>query len=215
MPRTALASAITLALVFASGLRGRGYRLCSNEKDDSISVIDLDKMETVETLQVGMRPRGLTSPMTTSCSTSVPAIGHRVGDGSGHPPDHQAAVRRGPRAVRPAPQQQVAVHLQRGRCAGHRGRCRQEEVLAQIDVGVEPEGMAVSPTANGQSTPAKPPTCCTGSTPVPTSWWTTPWSTSALATSSSPRTASCSGPRPRSAERSAWWMWTSAKSSRP
>ncbi|HAJ87466.1 MAG TPA: hypothetical protein DCP33_11295, partial [Pseudomonas sp.] len=60
MPRTALASAITLALVFASGSAAAATAYVSNEKDDSISVIDLDKMETVETLQVGMRPRGLT-----------------------------------------------------------------------------------------------------------------------------------------------------------
>ncbi|MEZ1470912.1 cytochrome D1 domain-containing protein, partial [Pseudomonas aeruginosa] len=31
----------------------------SNEKDNNLSVIDLDRLETVGTIDVGMRPRGL------------------------------------------------------------------------------------------------------------------------------------------------------------
>ncbi|MDC6636454.1 hypothetical protein OEZ81_26285, partial [Leclercia adecarboxylata] len=60
MTRTALATAITVALSLAGGTAVAATAYVSNEKDDSISVIDLNKMETVETLQVGMRPRGLT-----------------------------------------------------------------------------------------------------------------------------------------------------------
>src|SRR3546814_14192269 len=60
MPRTALASAIAIALSLAAGPAAAATAYVSNEKDDSISVINLDTMETVETLEVGMRPRGLT-----------------------------------------------------------------------------------------------------------------------------------------------------------
>ncbi len=60
MPRTALASAIAIALSLAAGSAAAATAYVSNEKDDSISVINLDTMETVETLEVGMRPRGLT-----------------------------------------------------------------------------------------------------------------------------------------------------------
>ena len=90
-----------------------------------------------------------------------------------------------------------------------------KKVLAQIDVGVEPEGMAVSPDGKWAVN--------TSETTNMLHWIDT--STNQLVDNtlvdqrprhvSSPRTASCSGPRPRSAERSAWWTWTSAKSSRP
>src|SRR5690606_38679679 len=55
MRRTLLCSALLLAS--AQALAATAY--VSNEKDDSISVIDLDSMSVTETLEVGKRPRGL------------------------------------------------------------------------------------------------------------------------------------------------------------
>ncbi|PKL99087.1 MAG: hypothetical protein CVV19_08985 [Gammaproteobacteria bacterium HGW-Gammaproteobacteria-9] len=117
MPRTALATAIALAFSLAAGSAAAATAYVSNEKDDSISVIDLDKMETVETLQVGMRPRGLTlshdNKLLYICASDSDTV--QVMD---------LATRQIIKTV-------VDVD--------------KEEVLAQIDVGVEPEGMAVSP----------------------------------------------------------------------
>ncbi|MFZ3204408.1 MAG: beta-propeller fold lactonase family protein, partial [Pseudomonas sp.] len=52
-----LAASISLALASTSSLAATAY--VSNEKDDSVSVIDLTTMEVTATLDVGQRPRGL------------------------------------------------------------------------------------------------------------------------------------------------------------
>jgi YVTN family beta-propeller protein len=52
-----LTLAIGLTLASSAGQAATAY--VSNEKDDSISVIDLDSLEVTDTLAVGMRPRGL------------------------------------------------------------------------------------------------------------------------------------------------------------
>jgi YVTN family beta-propeller protein len=57
MIRTLLATAITYTLICASGSTLAATAYVSNEKDDSISVIDLETLETVETFEVGQRPR--------------------------------------------------------------------------------------------------------------------------------------------------------------
>src|SRR5690606_37273112 len=54
---TRLACAVAFGLACHSALAATAY--VSNEKDDSISVIDLDSLEVTATLEVGMRPRGL------------------------------------------------------------------------------------------------------------------------------------------------------------
>ncbi|HAQ87466.1 MAG TPA: hypothetical protein DCR78_13615, partial [Pseudomonas sp.] len=60
MTRTLLAAAVSCALACASASTLAATAYVSNEKDDTVSVIDLDTLETVETLDVGQRPRGLT-----------------------------------------------------------------------------------------------------------------------------------------------------------
>ncbi|MBF6621929.1 MAG: beta-propeller fold lactonase family protein, partial [Pseudomonas stutzeri] len=60
MTRTLLAAAISCALACASASALAATAYVSNEKDNTLSVIDLNTLETVETLEVGMRPRGLT-----------------------------------------------------------------------------------------------------------------------------------------------------------
>ncbi|HBX56841.1 MAG TPA: hypothetical protein DEH10_15875, partial [Pseudomonas sp.] len=54
---TPLALSIGLSLASSASLAATAY--VSNEKDDSISVIDLATLEVTATLAVGMRPRGL------------------------------------------------------------------------------------------------------------------------------------------------------------
>ena len=60
MHKTLLATLIAAPLLGAAGPLLAATAYVSNEKDNTLSVIDLDKLETVETLEVGMRPRGLT-----------------------------------------------------------------------------------------------------------------------------------------------------------
>ncbi|SUD60511.1 PedA protein [Ectopseudomonas oleovorans] len=57
MRLTRLACAVAFGLACHSAFAATAY--VSNEKDDSISVIDLDSLEVTATLAVGMRPRGL------------------------------------------------------------------------------------------------------------------------------------------------------------
>src|SRR5580700_10768764 len=48
-------------LVAAVGQRAEAYTAyVSNERDNTISVVDLDQMKTVKTIPVGQRPRGIT-----------------------------------------------------------------------------------------------------------------------------------------------------------
>ena len=47
------------ALAFAAADAGAYTAYVSNEKDNTISVVDLDKMETVKSIPVGERPRGI------------------------------------------------------------------------------------------------------------------------------------------------------------
>ncbi len=55
------AAALAGLLVAASGGRADAYMAyVSNERDNTISVVDLDQMKTVATVTIGQRPRGIT-----------------------------------------------------------------------------------------------------------------------------------------------------------
>ena len=55
MRRTLLAA----ALLIATGQALAATAFVSNEKDNSLSLIDMNTLQVTETLPVGMRPRGL------------------------------------------------------------------------------------------------------------------------------------------------------------
>jgi len=67
-------SALCAALLLAAGHAMAATAWVSNEKDNSLSLIDMQTLEVTQTLPVGQRPRGCCCPMTTSCCTSAPAI---------------------------------------------------------------------------------------------------------------------------------------------
>lgn len=67
-------SLLTGALALACGHALAATAWVSNEKDNSLSLIDLQTLEVTETLAVGQRPGGCCCRMTTSCCTSAPAI---------------------------------------------------------------------------------------------------------------------------------------------
>lgn len=142
MLRTSLlAFTLTTAPAFADEI------WVSNEKDDTISVIDIESLEVVRTIDVGERPRGITFSkdfsvlyVCASDSDTVQVIDPETGEvlhelPSGedpeqfvlHPDDRHLYIANEDDAITTVVDTQT------------------RKVVAQIDVGIEPEGMAVSP----------------------------------------------------------------------
>ncbi|WP_299922325.1 YVTN family beta-propeller repeat protein [uncultured Pelagimonas sp.] len=119
----------------------------TNEKDDTISVIDLETLEVTRTLETGERPRGITFSKDYSvvyiCASDSDAVQvmdpntgeilHDLPSGEDpeqfvlHPDDRHLYIANEDDAIT------TVVDTQ------------SRTVVAQIDVGIEPEGMAVSP----------------------------------------------------------------------
>ncbi len=119
----------------------------TNEKDDTISVIDVDSLEVVRTIETGERPRGITFSkdfsrvyVCASDSDTVQVIDadtgkvlHDLPSGEDpeqfvlHPDDRHLYIANEDDAVTTVVDTQT------------------RKVVAQINVGIEPEGMAVSP----------------------------------------------------------------------
>ena len=145
MHLTRLACAVAFGLACHSAFAATAY--VSNEKDDSISVIDLDSLEVTATLDVGMRPRGLLlssdNKLLYICASDSDRV--QVMDlatrkiikelPSGADPE-QFALHPNDRWLYISNEDDALVTVV---------DTQSDEVLAQIEVGVEPEGMAVSP----------------------------------------------------------------------
>lgn len=136
-----------LALMLASAPAMADEIWVSNEKDDTLSVIDIETMEVVRTIDVGERPRGITFSkdysvlyVCASDSDTVqvldPVSGkvlHDLPSGEDpeqfvlHPDDRHLYIANEDDAITTVVDTQT------------------RKVVAQIDVGIEPEGMAVSP----------------------------------------------------------------------
>ncbi|MEL6618267.1 MAG: YVTN family beta-propeller repeat protein [Pseudomonadota bacterium] len=119
----------------------------SNEKDDTVSVIDIETLEVVRTIDVGERPRGITFSkdysvlyLCASDSDTVQVIDpetgrvlHELPSGEDpeqfvlHPDDRHLYIANEDDAITTVVDTETRT------------------VVAQIDVGIEPEGMAVSP----------------------------------------------------------------------
>ena len=63
---------LTAAMLLAGQTALAAQAYVSNEKDDTISIIDLETLEVTETLNVGERPRAFCSPRTTANCISAP-----------------------------------------------------------------------------------------------------------------------------------------------
>ena len=119
----------------------------TNEKDDTVSVIDVDRLEVTRTIKVGERPRGITFAIDHSvlyvCASDSDAV--QVID-----PDTGTILHNLPSGEDP---EQFVLHPDNR----HLYIANEDDaittvvdvdarkVVAQIDVGIEPEGMAVSP----------------------------------------------------------------------
>ncbi len=142
-----LSKALTTAAIFSSSLVFADVAYVSNEKDNTLSVIDLNTLEVTETIEVGERPRGIILSHDQSrlyiCASDSDTV--QVMDVATH-----TILKELPSGADP---EQFALHPN-----DHHLYISNEddalttivdtetnEVLAQIDVGIEPEGMAVSP----------------------------------------------------------------------
>lgn len=119
----------------------------SNEKDNTLSVIDIDTLSVVDTIDVGMRPRGIIFNQDYSrlyiCASDSDAV--QVMDvatrkiiadlPSGEDPE-QFALHPDGRQLYIANENNAVVTIV---------DTETRSVIGQVDVGVEPEGMAVSP----------------------------------------------------------------------
>ncbi len=119
----------------------------TNEKDDSISVIDVETLEVIRTIQTGERPRGITfskdysrAYVCASDSDTVQVIDVETGQilhnlPSGEDPE-QFALHPNDRHLYIANEDDAITTVV---------DTETRSVIAQINVGVEPEGMAISP----------------------------------------------------------------------
>ena len=74
MMRTLLLASTCLAYVAGGALNAFAYTAyISNEKDNSISVIDLDTLAVTRTIKTGQRPRGIT--LTSDGATILVCVG--------------------------------------------------------------------------------------------------------------------------------------------
>ena len=178
----------------------------SNERDNTISVVDLDQMKTVETVPVGQRPRGITM---TKDGKRDPGLRQR----RRHHPDHrhqdiahrrQSAIRPRSRDLRPARLGQSALCLERRRQHGDRDRRADTQGdRARYRPVSNPRAWRSARTARPSSTPPKPPTWRTSSTTRRARWSPACWSTRGRASPCSSTTARRSGSPPSSAAPSA------------
>ena len=125
----AFAWALALAVLGAGVSPLKAYTVyVTNEKDNTVSIIDSSKLEVVKTIKVGQRPRGITLSkdqkwllICTSDDNTVQVSDTRDDDVRKDP-----TVGTRPGAVHPASQRQSALHRQRGRQYHHRGRHRRK-----------------------------------------------------------------------------------------
>ena len=138
---------IALTIAHCTGSAYAGEIWVSNEKDDTISVIDDTTFTVIKTLEVGERPRGITFSkdysvlyLCASDSDTVQMIDpdtgkilHELPSGEDpeqfvlHPDNKHLYIANEDDAIT------TVVNVET------------RQVIAQIDVGIEPEGMAISP----------------------------------------------------------------------
>ena len=144
-PRIAVAALLSFAAGVSHAAANMAY--VTNERDNTLSMIDLDQMKTIKTVPVGQRPRGITMTKDGSeilvCASDDDTIQiidpktlRVVGDlPSGPDPETMALhVSGNPLYVSNENDNMVTVIDVNTR-----------KMLTQIPTGVEPEGMAVSP----------------------------------------------------------------------
>ncbi|NSX56231.1 YVTN family beta-propeller repeat protein [Parasulfitobacter algicola] len=138
---------MTLALMIAALPAVADEIWVSNEKDDTVSVIDIETLEVIQTYPTGERPRGITFSkdfsrlyICASDSDTVQVMDPNTGEilfdlPSGEDPE-QFVLHPDDRHLYIANEDDAITTVV---------DTETRKVVAQIDVGIEPEGMAVSP----------------------------------------------------------------------
>ncbi len=100
----------------------------SNEKDNTVTVVDTTTMQVVKTINTGQRPRGITishdGKFVYLCASDDDTI--EIIDTATQRDRRHAAVRPRPRALRALARRQDALRRQRGRQSRHRHRHRKQ-----------------------------------------------------------------------------------------
>ncbi len=137
----------TCALIALACPAGAGEIWVSNEKDDTLSVIDIETFEVIRTIPTGERPRGITFSrdyavlyICASDSDTVQVMDPETGKilydlPSGEDPE-QFALHPDDRHLYIANEDDAITTVV---------DTQSRSVVAQIDVGIEPEGVAISP----------------------------------------------------------------------
>lgn len=119
----------------------------TNEKDDTISVIDVETLEVVRTIQTGERPRGITFSLDYSvvyiCASDSDAV--QVMDPETGEILHDLPSGEDPEQFVLHPDNRRLYIANEDDAITTVVDVESRSVIAQIDVGIEPEGMAVSP----------------------------------------------------------------------
>ena len=129
MQRRLSVLAAAAATVFMTGPASAYMVYVSNEKDNTVSVVDSTTMEVVKTINVGQRPRGITIShdgkliyLCASDDDSIEVIDTatlQIVDTLPSGPDPELFVL--------SPDGKTALCRQRGRQSGHRDRSREQE----------------------------------------------------------------------------------------
>lgn len=138
---------VLLASLLSASVSSGEVAYISNEKSDTLTLIDVDSLSVVDTIDVGMRPRGIIfsrdykylyicaseSDAVQVLDVATQKIIHNLP--SGEDPE-QFALHPNNRHLYIANEDSAVVTVV---------DTQERMVIAQIDVGIEPEGMAVSP----------------------------------------------------------------------
>lgn len=138
--------ATSLQTSFASTAHA-GKIYVSNEKDDTLSVIDTKTLEVVKTIPVGDRPRGITLSKDGKhlfiCASDSDTV--QVMDVATHKILHELPSGLDPEQFALHPNNRLLFIANEDDAITTVVDTQKKTVVAQIDVGIEPEGMAVSP----------------------------------------------------------------------
>ncbi|ARE40771.1 hypothetical protein RGUI_2630 [Rhodovulum sp. P5] len=119
----------------------------TNEKDDTISVIDVDRLEVTRTIPTGERPRGITFAPDHSvvyvCASDSDTV--QVIDPVSGKILHDLPSGEDPEQFAVSPDGKLLYIANEDDAITTVVDTETRHVIAQIDVGIEPEGMAVSP----------------------------------------------------------------------
>jgi YVTN family beta-propeller protein len=172
---------VGLALVgflasFDSALAFRGY--VSNEKGNSVSVIDTDKMEVIATVKTGQRPRGIEVSrdgkfvyVAVGDDDTVQIIDTKslsiVGELPSGPDPEQFALDPTGKSLYIANENDAMVTVI---------DLEKRASIGQVSVGIEPEGLAVSPDSKVLICTSETTSMCISSTRRPARSWPICWS---------------------------------------